>query len=95
MNINVPLRASLPVGANLFGAARLTNLGVDRISIAVISLVLIYAMEIVLISAYPRPVTWLPTVFYSWSAASRLKGILMMPADHGRTRYSHLAPHNI
>lgn len=54
-----------PVGANLFVAARLTNLGIDRISVAVIPFVLTYVMVIVLISAFPGLVTWLPTLFYS------------------------------
>jgi len=54
-----------PVGANLFVAARLTNLGIDRISVAVIPFVLTYVVVIVLISAFPSLVTWLPRVFYS------------------------------
>jgi len=54
-----------PVGANLFVAARLTNLGIDRISVAVIPFVLTYVVVIVLISLFPELVTWLPTVFYS------------------------------
>ncbi len=53
-----------PVGANLFIAARLTNLGIDRISSAVIPFVLTYMAVIVLISALPGLVTWLPGLFY-------------------------------
>jgi len=53
-----------PVGANLFVAARLTNLGIDRISSAVIPFVLTYMAVIVLISALPGLVTWLPGLFY-------------------------------
>ncbi|MCG8544118.1 MAG: TRAP transporter large permease [Alphaproteobacteria bacterium] len=54
-----------PVGANLFVAARLTNLGIDRISAAVIPFVLTYVMVIVVISLFPDLVTWLPELFYS------------------------------
>jgi C4-dicarboxylate transporter DctM subunit len=54
-----------PVGANLFVAARLTNLGIDRISVAVIPFVLTYVAVIVIISAFPGIVTWLPELFYS------------------------------
>jgi len=54
-----------PVGANLFVAARLTNLGIDRISVAVIPFVLSYVVVIIIISAFPGIVTWLPELFYS------------------------------
>ncbi len=54
-----------PVGANLFVAARLTNLGIDRISVAVIPFVLTYIVVIIMISAFPDMVTWLPKLFYS------------------------------
>ena len=49
-----------PVGANLFVAARLTNLGIDRISLAVIPFLLTYVIVLVLISLFPKLVTILP-----------------------------------
>ena len=53
-----------PVGANLFVAARITNLGIDRISIAVMPFVLAYIVILILISAFPDIVTFLPDLFY-------------------------------
>ena len=53
-----------PVGANLFVAARITNLGIDRISLAVIPFVFAYIVILVLISAFPDVVTFLPDYFY-------------------------------
>ena len=53
-----------PVGANLFVAARITNLGIDRISLAVIPFVLAYVVILILISAFPDVVTFLPDYFY-------------------------------
>ncbi len=53
-----------PVGANLFVAARITNLGIDRISLAVIPFVFAYIIILVLISAFPDVVTFLPDYFY-------------------------------
>ncbi len=53
-----------PVGANLFVAARLTNVGIDRISIAVLPFLITYAIVIVLISLFPEIVTILPNAFY-------------------------------
>ena len=53
-----------PVGANLFVAARITNLGIDRISIAVIPFVLAYGAILVIIAAFPDLVTFLPNFFY-------------------------------
>ena len=53
-----------PVGANLFVAARLTNIGIDRISVAVLPFLITYAMVIVLISLFPEIVTALPNAFY-------------------------------
>ena len=53
-----------PVGANLFVAARLTNLGIDRISIAVLPFVVVYILVIVLISVFPDLVTFLPNLVY-------------------------------
>ena len=53
-----------PVGVNLFVAARITNLGVDRISIAVIPFLFAYVLVLVIISAFPNIVTFLPNFFY-------------------------------
>tara|TARA_B110000196_G_scaffold63509_1_gene53224 strand:- start:1298 stop:2647 length:1350 start_codon:yes stop_codon:yes gene_type:complete len=53
-----------PVGVNLFVAARITNLGVDRISIAVIPFLLAYVVVLIIISAFPDLVTFLPNLFY-------------------------------
>ena len=53
-----------PVGANLFVAARLTNLGIDRVSAAVIPFVLTYIAVIVVISLFPDLVTVLPEWAY-------------------------------
>jgi C4-dicarboxylate transporter DctM subunit len=53
-----------PVGANLFVAARLTNVGIDRISVAVLPFLITYAIVIVLISLFPEIVTVLPNAFY-------------------------------
>ncbi len=53
-----------PVGANLFVAARLTNLGIDRISVAVIPFLLTYVMVIILISLFPDLVTFLPDLVF-------------------------------
>lgn len=53
-----------PVGANLFVAARLTNLGIDRISVAVIPFLLTYVLVIVIISAFPQIALVLPNMVY-------------------------------
>ena len=53
-----------PVGANLFVAARLTNLGIDRISVSVIPFVIVYVLVIVIISLFPDLVTYLPDLVY-------------------------------
>ena len=53
-----------PVGANLFVAARLTNLGIDRISVSVIPFVIVYVLVIVIISLFPDLVTFLPNPVY-------------------------------
>ena len=53
-----------PVGANLFVAARLTNLGIDRISVSVIPFVIVYVLVIVIISLFPGLVTYLPDLVY-------------------------------
>ncbi len=53
-----------PVGANLFVAARITNLGIDRISVAVIPFVFAYILILVIIAALPDLVTYLPDLVY-------------------------------
>lgn len=53
-----------PVGANLFVAARLTNLGIDRISVAVIPFLFTYVTVIVLISLFPELVLFLPDLVF-------------------------------
>ena len=53
-----------PVGANLFVAARLTNLGIDKISYAVIPFLFTYMIVIVMISLFPEIVMTLPNAFY-------------------------------
>jgi C4-dicarboxylate transporter DctM subunit len=53
-----------PVGANLFVAARLTNLGIDRISVAVLPFLLTYVGVIVLISLFPDLVMFLPNLVF-------------------------------
>ena len=53
-----------PVGANLFVAARLTNLGIDKISYAVIPFLITYMLVIVIISLFPEIVLILPNAFY-------------------------------
>ena len=53
-----------PVGANLFVAARITNLGIDKISIAVIPFVIAYVVVLIIISAFPEIATFLPDFFY-------------------------------
>lgn len=53
-----------PVGANLFVAARITNLGIDKISYAVIPFLLTYILIIIIISLFPEIVTILPDSFY-------------------------------
>lgn len=56
-----------PVGANLFVAARLTNLGIDRISVAVIPFLFTYMIVIVLISLFPNIVLFLPNLVFGVS----------------------------
>ena len=53
-----------PVGANLFVAARITNLGIDRISVAVIPFVFAYIFILIIIAALPEMVTFLPDLAY-------------------------------
>ena len=53
-----------PVGANLFVAARITNLGIDRISLAVIPFLIAYMIVLVIVAAFPTIVTFLPDFFY-------------------------------
>jgi C4-dicarboxylate transporter DctM subunit len=53
-----------PVGANLFVAARITNLGIDKISIAVLPFLLAYIGVLIFVSLFPDVVTWLPDLVY-------------------------------
>ena len=53
-----------PVGANLFVATRLTNIGIDRISVAVIPFLFTYVAVIVLIALFPEFVLWLPDLVF-------------------------------
>ncbi len=53
-----------PVGANLFVAARITNLGIDKISIAVLPFLLAYIGVLIFVSLFPGVVTWLPDLVY-------------------------------
>ncbi|NBW05801.1 MAG: TRAP transporter large permease subunit, partial [Alphaproteobacteria bacterium] len=54
-----------PVGANLFVAARITNLGIDKISVAVLPFLLAYIAVLVFVAAFPSVVTWLPDLTYN------------------------------
>ena len=53
-----------PVGANLFVAARITNLGIDKISIAVLPFLLAYIGVLIFVSLFPDLITWLPDLIY-------------------------------
>lgn len=53
-----------PVGANLFVAMRLTGVGIDKISVAVLPYLVAYSLVIVLIALFPQIVTWLPNLVY-------------------------------
>jgi len=53
-----------PVGANLFVAARITNLGIDKISIAVLPFLLAYIGVLIFVSLFPGLITWLPNLVY-------------------------------
>ena len=53
-----------PVGANLFVAARITNLGIDKISIAVLPFLLAYIGVLIFVSLFPDLITWLPNLVY-------------------------------
>ena len=53
-----------PVGANLFVAARLTNLGIDKISVAVLPFLLTYVLVIIIISLFPEIALILPDMVY-------------------------------
>ena len=53
-----------PVGANLFVAARITNLGIDKISVAVLPFLFAYIAVLVFVSLFPDVVTWLPNLVY-------------------------------
>ena len=53
-----------PVGANLCVAARITNLGIDKISIAVLPFLLAYIGVLIFVSLFPDLITWLPDLVY-------------------------------
>jgi C4-dicarboxylate transporter DctM subunit len=53
-----------PVGANLFVAARITNLGIDKISVAVLPFLLAYIGVLVFVALFPEVVTFLPDLVY-------------------------------
>ena len=53
-----------PVGANLFVAARITNLGIEKISIEVIPFVFAYIVVLVIIAAFPTIATILPDLVF-------------------------------
>ena len=53
-----------PVGANLFVAARITNLGIDKIPIAVLPFLLAYIGVLIFVSLFPDLITWLPDLVY-------------------------------
>ena len=53
-----------PVGANLFVAARITNLGIDKISIAVLPFLLAYIGVLIFVSLFPDLITWSPDLVY-------------------------------
>lgn len=54
-----------PVGANLFVASRLSKVGIEKISIAVLPFLLAYMLLIVLIAEFTELVTVLPNTFYT------------------------------
>ena len=60
----VALQVGAGPPANLFVAARLTNLGIDKISYAVLPFLVTYMAVIVIISLFPEIVTVLPNAFY-------------------------------
>jgi C4-dicarboxylate transporter DctM subunit len=53
-----------PVGANLFVASRISNVGIDKLSVAVLPFLLTYILVIVLVMLFPQIVLWLPDLFY-------------------------------
>jgi len=53
-----------PVGANLFVAARITRLGVDRISTAVLPFLLTYIAVLIIIALFPHIVLILPELAF-------------------------------
>jgi len=53
-----------PVGANLFVAARITNLGIEKISLEVIPFVFAYIVVLVIIAAFPTITTFLPDLVF-------------------------------
>jgi len=53
-----------PVGANLFVAARICGVGIDRLSKSVLPFLLTYLIVIALVIAFPSLSLWLPNLFY-------------------------------
>lgn len=53
-----------PVGANLFVAARITNVSIDKLSVAVVPFLLTYIAVILLVMLFPEIVLWLPDFVY-------------------------------
>lgn len=53
-----------PVGVNLFVAARITNLSIEKISVAAIPFLFAYVLVIVFISLFPQMVLTLPNLAY-------------------------------
>ena len=53
-----------PFGANLFVAARITNLGIDKISMAALPFLLAYIGILAFVALFPEVVTFLPDLVY-------------------------------
>lgn len=53
-----------PVGANLFVASRISNVGIDKLSVAVLPFLFTYVLVIVLVMLFPQLVLWLPNLVY-------------------------------
>ena len=56
-----------PVGVNLFVAARLTGLGVEQISVAVIPFLFVFLFLILALAIFPQVVLFLPDMVYGRS----------------------------
>ena len=56
-----------PVGVNLFVAARLTGLGVEQISVAVIPFLFVFLFLILALAIFPQVVLFLPDMIYGRS----------------------------